>query len=377
MFSSSVLSSCLPLLVIFSAQASASHDKSVDDANCDCYFINGSVPEYYTDQMFLDFRSLSQYAGVPDIITSRSKASNADVSSDYFKQKNWTDIWSIQDWDNRNDNGKGFSGDATYLMVNSASNLYIQKNEDDNADSDTYLTMRTKRLAKFQTAVEFQSTPGHFRYVSMRMLARTTGAPGAVTGMFTYRDDTGELKDIQESDIEILTRGPKDKIQYTNQPSYTDDGGTIPKATRNATTPDWSNWVVHRLDWTPKVVQWYVDGIETSSIKFQTPRDPLDMHFSAWSDGGSWSGKMPMNQEARQEVKWIQILYNATDVNVYRRGGKMQKRDDKQCKRVCSVDDAKKAGYVKVLSAAPRVMLAGGFTWAMALTLAAVVWVQL
>ncbi|KAH6893536.1 concanavalin A-like lectin/glucanase domain-containing protein [Thelonectria olida] len=363
--------SVLPLLALVGV--ARGETKLVDDAECDCFLINGTVPTYYTKHMFLDFRSLSEYAGVPSIIKTSEGAASASASSDYFTHDNWTDIWSIQTWNNINDDGDGLSGDASYIMANSKSNIYIENNKDEDAASDTYLTLRTRRLPGFQTAVEFQSTPGNFRYVSMRMLARTVGAAGAVTGMFTYRDSTGKLADIQESDIEILTRGPKDKIQYTNQPSYTDDGGEIPRATRNATTPDWSNWVVHRLDWTPDVVQWYVDGERTARIEFQTPKDACDLHFSAWSDGGSWSGNMSMNHEARQEIQWIEMVYNITDKNVYR-------RDDKtKCNSVCSIDDTTTAGRAAMLwdNAAASVTLDRGSVWTIALALGVAVWIQL
>ena len=55
--------------------------------------------------------------------------------------------------------------------------------------------------------------------------------------MFTYRD-SDTLADVQEADIEFLTKGPRNKIQYTNQPSYSDDGDTFPEATRNASTSE-------------------------------------------------------------------------------------------------------------------------------------------
>lgn len=348
-----------------------SETKLVDDSDCDCFLINGSVPTYYTEHMFLDFRNLSEYAGVPSIIDDTAKrAAAATASSDYFTHKNWTNTWSTQTWDNSNGPGEGYAGDASYHMVNSKSNLYIQNNEDENAASDTYLTMRTRRLEAFQTAVEFQSTPGYFQYVSMRMLARTVGAAGAVTGMFTYRDSTGKLADIQESDIEILTRGPKDKVQYTNQPSYSDDGEEYPRATRNATTPDWSKWVVHRLDWTPKVVQWYVDGERTARIEFQTPKDACDLHWSAWSDGGSWSGNMSVGGEVRQEIQWIEILYNITDGEVYR-------RDNKKCNAVCSFDDeTAPAGRAAMLWDNAGVSV-GGFGWTMVIGLGVALLVQL
>ncbi|KAK5996235.1 hypothetical protein PT974_04667 [Cladobotryum mycophilum] len=339
----------LAILVVASF-VSAEGSELAEDSMCDCFLINGTVPTYYTNHMFFDFRGLSNYAGVPDLIKDETLASSAPPSSDFFANKNWTDIWNIQTWDNSLGEGEGYSNDGGVLMVNSRSNVFIESNKDQDAVSETYLTLRTKRLPGFQTASEFQSVDANFHFVSMRMLARTVGSAGAVTGMFTYRDATGKLADVQESDVEILTGGPRNKIQYTNQPSYTDDGRDIPEATRNATTPDWSDWVVHRLDWTPKQVIWYVNGENVTSIEFQTPREATDLHFSAWSDGGTWSGNMSLNNEASQHVQWIEVLYNTTDKNIV--GGRSlvpRKKSEKKCKVVCSIDESTEVGKAAIL----------------------------
>lgn len=102
--------------------------------------------------------------------------------------------------------------------------------------------MRTSRQPTFQTSSEFQALSSTHHYLSLRTLARTTGSPGAVSAVFTYRDAKSPA-DISEADMEMLTRGPRNKVQYTNQPSYTTDGGQGQggdanlRATTNATLP--------------------------------------------------------------------------------------------------------------------------------------------
>ncbi|KPM45364.1 hypothetical protein AK830_g1176 [Neonectria ditissima] len=377
MLSSLISRTCLQLLAFVAvarcASDAGSNSPQLDgDSDCDCFVINEALPTYYANHMFFDFRSLSEYAGVPDEIKDETKAYAAPYSNEYFSSDDWTDVWNMQTWDNSYGPGEGLANGGTVLMVNSRSNVYIEKNEDEDAASDTYMTLKTKRLPGFQTASEFQSVEANYLYVSMRMLARTVGSAGAVTGMFTYRDESGELADIQESDVEILTRGPRNKIQYTNQPSYSDDGDEYSEATRNATTPDWSSWVVHRLDWTPDVVTWYADGEVVARIEYQTPRDPTDLHFSCWSDGGTWSGNMSMNHEARQEIQWIEVLYNTTDKNVV----EQKKRDEGACQRVCSIDKSDDAGKSTVLSggSAMRMTFESGYrgmaAWVVALGVA-------
>jgi beta-glucanase (GH16 family) len=200
-------------------------------------------------------------------------------------------------------------------MIHSPNNIYIQRNDDKPPASDTHLTMRTTRLSNFQTAAQFQTLSTNYHFISLRLLARTVGPPGAVAAFFTYRD-AQKLADIQEADVEIVTQGPKDKIQYTNQPGYGDEDKS--QATRNSTLPRglrWSDWVVHRLDWTPDRSIWYVDGQEVANIAFQVPRDPASVNFNLWGDGGSWSGNMSQGVEADFQIQWIEMVFNTTENN--------------------------------------------------------------
>ncbi|KAL3588510.1 hypothetical protein FPOAC2_10667 [Fusarium poae] len=352
--------SCFIQLVVL---ATISRASLTNNDECNCYLTNGSNSAYYSQHGFYDFRNLSEYAQVPSPIRNSSR--KAGVTSDYFKSDTWDSTWNIQDWNNRGGGGVSLSGDATVFMANSLNNIYIQANDDDGATSDTFLTMRTMRMPGFQSAAEFESV-STYHYVSVRMLARVTGSAGACMALFTYLEDGDELADVQEADIEILTRDPKNRIQYTNQPSYTDDGDEVPKATRNGTLPKglgWDDWVVHRLDWTPERSVWYVQGQEVASIEFQTPKDPAQIILNAWSDGGSWSGNMSLGDSAYMQIQWIDMVYNATkdndkrslDNGILRRSVGSQSslihREDSvdECKVVCSIDKVDKAGEAKVL----------------------------
>lgn len=335
---------------------------------CECFLTNGTAPEYYSNHLFLDYRNLTQFAGVPAAIDNEDAVSDAPVTSDFFSSEAWAKYWGIQTWDNSKGKGQGFSNDATVHMINSANNLFIQANKDDNADSATYLTMRTKRFKDFQTAAEFEAVRYDYKFLSLRMLARTVGSAGAVAGIFTYRNSSDPAK-VQEADIEILTRDPGNVIQYTNQPSDLPDIGAIPEATRNATLPNgvkWSDWAVHRVDWTPERSVWYINGQDVASIAFQVPRDAAGINFNMWSDGGSWSGNMSVGAEASLEIKWIEMVYNSTSTaadaapsaNKMARSGlqhpratRVAKRSGKgkTCQVVCSIDTGAQPGASAVL----------------------------
>ncbi|OAQ84845.1 xylanase 3 [Purpureocillium lilacinum] len=391
--------------LVRTAQAASSTVQLVNDTGCGCFLTNGSEPTYYARHMFFDFRSLGQYARVPDIITNDTVASYSPPTSDFFARNRWNDTWQVQGWSNRNSSGGhgegkgGLTGDATVLMVNSPSNVYIEKNNDSGAASDTHLTLRTKRLQGFQTAAEFQAQDSHYRFLSLRMLARTVGDPGAVSAIFTYRE-AQSLTDVQEADIEILTRGPRTKIQYTNQPSYQDqsgggdhngDGtgadGDDPKATRNATMPHglrWTDWAVHRLDWTPRRSVWFVDGVEVASIDFQVPRDASGLNINSWSDGGQWSGNMSVGGESKLQIQWLEMVFNTTDDGDARSTNKQRKRaaaGDAGCKVVCSIDETNRTGTAAKLwegaaAARPSSTAASTVFWLFACAVGTAMWLS-
>ncbi|KAJ9157497.1 Concanavalin A-like lectin/glucanase [Pleurostoma richardsiae] len=224
-------------------------------------------------------------------------------------------------------------------MVNSANNIFIERNTDYGASSQTYMTMRTARLQSFQTAAEIESTSQGFQYVSTRMLARTRGNSGAVTAMFTYRPppNPGQPNLVQEADLEIRTVDPATHISLTNQPSW-NDVGDIPQATRNVSLPGgrrWTDWAYYRMDWTPGSSTWYVNGQLVASITFQAPRDPAQLMFNSWSDGGSWSGNMSLNQAASLQIQWIDMVFNNTESKFVKSGN---------CVTTCTVDDNAQPG---------------------------------
>ncbi|KAK4137782.1 glycoside hydrolase family 16 protein [Trichocladium antarcticum] len=309
-----------------------------DDSKCGCYLTNGGESRYFARHRFFDFRSLSEYAGVPATIRDAETTAGADETSAFFTATKWTDFWTLASWNNSN----SARADASVLMVNSPNNVYIEANNEPDPSSQTWLTLRTQRLPDFQTAAEIESASASYKYLSLRMRARTVGARGAVTAMFTYRD-ADSLADVQESDLEIRTNDPRNLVHYTNQPSYTDDGDDVARATVNATMPggrSWTDWAVHRMDWTPGMTTWYVDDAQVAQIAFQTPRDECNIILNSWSDGGSWAGNMSDNDAAYLQVQWLEVVYNSTGA------GPEAKRHGagSSCNRVCSVDQTPQRG---------------------------------
>ncbi|KJR87881.1 uncharacterized protein SPSK_07584 [Sporothrix schenckii 1099-18] len=321
----------------------------VDDAKCDCFVTNGSDTAYFAHHAFYDFRSLAQYESVPSLLSDAGSATNAPATSGYFTSSTFTSFWQSQNWNNS-------AANASVLRINSLNNIYIEKDAD-NSSSSTWLTLRTARHAAFQSAAEIVTQNDTFQYLSMRMLARTIGDPGGCMGMFTYRDGSpspgasagkaapGKDVVLQEVDLEVLTKYPRDHVQCTNQPSLDDKGEIIEAATQNVTLPDglgWDDWAVYRLDWTPRQSTWYVNGQQIANISFQTPRDPTSIHLNAWSDGSKWTGTMAPGTQAHLQIQWWEVLYNATATNAP--AVKDTSSGGGSCSAVCSIDDGNAPG---------------------------------
>ncbi|KAI1849210.1 hypothetical protein JX265_008620 [Neoarthrinium moseri] len=327
---------------------------TTSDAKCNCYLTNTTTKNWFSRHKFFDFRNMSQYVNVPGPAQNPSAASDAGVASSYFESADWTNFWSLQRWNNSlmmRGNSDVTGSDATVLMVNSPSNVYFENNKDTKAASKTYMTMRTVRHQDFQSAAEFESGSGNYHYLSIRMLARTRGASGAITAMFTYRG-AQSLQSVQEADLEVRTRDPSSSIQYTNQPSW-NANGDIAGATKNITQPgkvNWNDWQYHRMDWTPGSTNWFVNGQLVSTISFQAPRDPSQIIFNAWSDGGSWSGNMSVGSEAYLQIQWIDVVYNNTDPAI----GFKPTATNGKCGSICSIDETKTVGTPVLITTTPQ-----------------------
>jgi len=335
--------SSLALLTSLSLPYTRAGSSGEDGSKCTCYITNGHHADghhedsYFSWHKLYDFRSLSKYQNVPQLLQEGSATSTALTTSDYFNQDSWTSFWEIQNWNNSQALENPSSG-VGIMRINSRNNVYIEKNTDPNPTSETWLTLRTARQDMFQSAAEMVTLNDSYQFLSMRMMARTVGAPGGCTAMFTYLMD----RDLQEVDLEVLTKYPKNQVQCTNQPAMDGQGQLKSEATKNVTLPDgatWQDWAVYRLDWTPGRSTWYVNGKELTSIEFQTPRDPSRIHLNAWSDGGNWTGKMPVKGEAHLQIQWWEIIYNNT----------LMKRDKSMCSVGCSIDNAQSLGQPNIL----------------------------
>lgn len=129
---------------------------------------------------------------------------------------------------------------------------------------------------------------------------------GACVGIFTYHAHNCE------SDIEILTSDPSNRVRYANQPDY--DPSTdqmIPGASTIADLPvPWTSWSTHRLDWHRDRSRWYVDNILQEAKSYRVPNLQSRLVINLWSDGGAWTGDMRLGDTIYIGIEYIELAYN-------------------------------------------------------------------
>lgn len=329
-----------------SARFIAENGQKVHGPDCDCYVVSGSDPGYFQHYRFWDFRHVplnaaaaSSYEFLPRVKVDTG-AYGANARPVLLKDTPFANEWNIQDW--HRDGSRLFP----ITIVNSDKNVFITKNPSDGGS--TFLALRNRRFERYSSTAEIESTLRNFMHVSLRVRlrllakdesilsppieeeavsknqrvdafpdaltllprnARRRPPPnGACAGIFTYFSTTSE------SDIEILTADPPNRVHYANQPDYDPvKNQIIPGAqiTKDVPVP-WTSWSTHRLDWFSGISRWYVENQHQTSLTYSVPTDPSMLIVNLWSDGGLWSGNLTVGESVYLGIEWIEVAYNLT-----------------------------------------------------------------
>jgi len=275
------------------------------------------------------------------------------------------------------------SDDAPVAVNNSLSNIFVSS-----PDPNTTLNLRTSRQPTYQSTAELELTQKNMLHASIRIRARIDpgSASGAVAGLFTYAEvySPTEINFSHgnfESDIEILTSDPTNKIRYSNQPdtkivTYQDGNTTvngtdsIPGASTAATLPagkTWDTFLTHRLDWFNGISRFWVDDTLLLNKTYGVPIVPMGLILNMWSNGGGWSQNMTIGDSAAMSVEYIEMIFNTSGPitgegtskgkrarglveKLLRRSPaeseelRWQKRNAATCKVPCNVDGVKVVG---------------------------------
>jgi hypothetical protein len=143
-------------------------------------------------------------------------------------------------------------------------------------------------------------------------MARVSGDPGAVAGIFTYHDNE------DQSDIQLLTRDPRSYVHYSNQPTTNDKGEEIKGSSFNesiSSSGDYATWNVYRLDWFSGSSAWYVNGAKDTTTTVNIPSKKGMFVLNMWSNNGSWSGSMAKGDSAKMDVLWVEMAFNTSMQN--------------------------------------------------------------
>lgn len=100
------------------------------------------------------------------------------------------------------------------------------------------------------------------------------------------------------------------------------------------------------------------------------PRKPSGVILNMWSDGGEWSGIMPVGGQAELQVQWVQVLFNTSGKNKRSDMDWLVKRREKGCKVVCAVDGVNRTGWPEVRFEAGGDRIGTGWTTVIPLFLA-------
>ncbi|KAJ5746247.1 Endo-1-3(4)-beta-glucanase [Penicillium odoratum] len=339
---------------------------------CDCYTVSGTDPGYFQHYKLWDFRSvpLRQLDTAPpepeehedewtDLVDAgddyyeddddeeAGDNQNPQEDSLFFYKTAFDEDWVSQGWH------RPGSPKAPVTMVNSKRNVFITRDHEDDDPEATYLVLRTVRHPHFTSTAEIETRVHNIFRCSLRIRLRilpasmqiaqppsdqrqpppdpnqsptpainnepifgNTTSPlpqdtmeppsGACVGVFTYHAKNCE------SDIEILTSDPINRVRYANQPDY--DPVTDRMIPGAATIADlevpWTSWSTHRLDWLGDRSRWYVNNKLEEVKSYRVPNLQSRLVINLWSDGGSWTGDMHIGDKIFLGIEYIELAYN-------------------------------------------------------------------
>ncbi|KAI8270448.1 hypothetical protein K4K58_010946 [Colletotrichum sp. SAR11_239] len=155
---------------------------------------------------------------------------------------------------------------------------------------------------------EVVTTVANIKYASVRTVAIFSEPAGVCNGIFYYKNDTQETDIEWLSDPSSLSNQGTRKLWFTNQDA--DQNGV---KTYNAVTPPsdaTSAEHEYRLDWTPGLVRWFVDGVKIWNTTSDVPNSAAPWVFNNWANGDPGWSVGPPKQTANFRIKDVYMYYN-------------------------------------------------------------------
>ena len=257
-----------------------------------------------------------------------------------------TDLSKVTDLVVRDyDKDQGFGTTPFHLEPD---NVYIENGE---------LVLRVKGpSANYVSSAEIVTRRNDILYGTFRAEVNFPREEGTCAALFFYRNDT------QEIDVEYLGQNP-DKLYVSYHTLLHNATGSFMDINHYiATYPTLSmDRQQVRFDWTPKSVDFYVNGTLSSSLygEAQVPSTPGRIMLDHWSSGDKdWSGGPPL-QDVFFTVKSLEMFFNSSDVRLQNMYGELCSATRKSC-RVQELDRTELYGSAQTsLTSDARTKMAG------------------
>ncbi|KAF2396506.1 concanavalin A-like lectin/glucanase [Trichodelitschia bisporula] len=312
------------LTLLLTALALITEAKASIADSCTAFKTSGKTPSTFQYHRFYDFRNVTGTLASPAPLDSASPSAQGPASKTVADGQ-WPKDWYFRDYERKSPGG------TVIPVAFTPKRISITKSTDKSHDYETYLSLSTARTAdEVQESAEITYKEFQVLHASIRVYARVSGAPGACAGIFTYYNDT------QESDIEMMTKDQAGQVHYSNQPSSSGapDWIDIPGATVNVSLAQhgkkqWTDWHEHRLDWTAGFSAFFVDGVERNTSTLNVPSMASEVYLDMWGANSSWVGPMKVGMDARFDIQWIEMLFNATGPEPQRGYGNVCEVEDK------------------------------------------------
>lgn len=143
-------------------------------------------------------------------------------------------------------------------------------------------------------------------YGSFRASYAVTGGEGAVAGFFSYADD------LNENDIEILTKDGDNEVSFTNQGANLTDSSVITTLPNDAVTTDSQEY---RFDWTADSVKYYVNDYFLTNITKNPSQEASQIRLNAWSNGDTFTGGPPTT-DMQMSISSITMYFNSSNATI-------------------------------------------------------------
>ncbi|KAF9878756.1 hypothetical protein CkaCkLH20_03656 [Colletotrichum karsti] len=158
------------------------------------------------------------------------------------------------------------------------------------------------------TGGEVTTVVDNIKYASVRTVAIFSEPKGVCNGIFYYKNETQEIDIEWLSDPASLSNQGTRRVWLTNQ-----DADLNGQKTYNTVAPAsdaTSAEHEYRIDWTPGLVRWFIDGQQVWSTTSDVPNSAGPWILNNWSSGDPGWSVGPPATTANFRVKDMSIYYN-------------------------------------------------------------------